>query len=156
MKKHNTFRLAPPGVNLNHERTIFGLGGLAAILYAAAVWFGHYGDARDELYQQLGRQKILIPGAQIAPFRDLLGTALAGFAVAVIMMLGMVVWNYQSYRQGSMSIYLMRRLPDKNLIHRQCWTYPVLGMALYVLTALVLLGIFYLVYRFATPAECLP
>ena len=64
---------------------------------------------------------------------------------------------YSSYYQGSRSIYLMRRLPDgRSLLRRQVWTAPVCWALTILLSGAVLLGLCWLLWRFKTPAECLP
>ena len=64
---------------------------------------------------------------------------------------------YSSYYQGSRSIYLMRRLPDgRSLLRRQVWSVPLRVMGLLLLLGVVLLAASWLVWRFVTPAQCLP
>ena len=64
---------------------------------------------------------------------------------------------YSSYYQGSRSIYLMRRLPDgRSLLRRQIWSVPLRVMGLLLLLGVVLLAATWLVWRFVTPAQCLP
>ena len=64
--------------------------------------------------------------------------------------------HYAHYYRGSKSIYLMRRLPDRTLLHRQCWTLPLLALGLTLLVLVLLPALYYLIYRYATPAQCLP
>ena len=154
--KEKLKKLAPPGLNLGPEYGLFFAGGLIAALIACVRFLDRFGSARSNLYDWIGREKVLIHGAVMPPLGELIGDAFQWFLVAAAALLAVVLWHYLSYRQGSMSVYLMRRLPDKNLIHRQCWTLPVLGVILYILAVLVLTAVFYLTYRFGVPAQCLP
>ena len=67
----------------------------------------------------------------------------------------LAAYHYAYHRQGSKSIYLMRRLPSKLELHRRCLTLPIAGILIALLTAFLLLLIYYAVYMNVTPAECL-
>ena len=76
---------------------------------------------------------------------------------ALLLTLASTVLLYSSYYQGSRSIYLMRRLPDgRSLLRRQVWSVPLRVMGLLLLLGMVLLALSWLVWRFVTPAQCLP
>ena len=155
-KKRKLEKLFPPNVKHSQETTAVVLCEILLVLYAASRFSHQYGDAVSKLYDWAGGIRALIRGAVLPQFSVLTVGCFRMLPLALVVSAGLVLWNYLSYRQGSMSVYLMRRLPDRSLIHRQCLTFPVLSAVLYVLTALLLLGIFALVYRYATPAGCLP
>ena len=51
----------------------------------------------------------------------------------------------------------MRRLPDgKRTLRRQVWSAPLRTAMLLIAAGMVLIGIFYLLWRFVTPEPCLP
>ena len=76
---------------------------------------------------------------------------------ALLLTLASTVLLYSSYYQGSRSIYLMRRLPDgRSLLRRQIWSVPLRVMGLLLLLGVVMLAATWLVWRFVTPAQCLP
>ena len=70
-------------------------------------------------------------------------SAFFGFALLSLVLAGLAVWNYASFRRGARTDYLMRRLPDRWEYHRRCLTVPLLGIAASVLAALTL----YVLYR---------
>ena len=79
------------------------------------------------------------------------------YPVLAVVALATAAVLYSSYYQGSRSIYLMRRLPDgRSLLRRQVWTAPVCWALTILLSGAVLLGLCWLLWRFKTPAECLP
>ena len=88
-------------------------------------------------------------------FVTLLGHYLIGFLLVALCMLAIVAYHYLYHRQGSKSIYTMRRLPDGMVLHRRCWTLPVLMALASLLAAFVLLMIYYAIYMFVTPDACL-
>lgn len=149
-------KLVPPGTDLARERGVMMICQAAAAIYAMGRFSVSYTGARAALYQHIGDRKALIKGAIIAPFGEVVQGSLLLFLPALAALLALVLTHYLSYRRGSKSIYLMKRLPDKNLIHRQCWAMPLLGAALLAVTAALLMGVFYLIYWYATPAVCLP
>jgi hypothetical protein len=148
---------APPGYDLHPEWTVFLLSLLGAWLYNLTFYL-HYGAARDALYgyDAIREERFLIEGARIAPFREVLSHSLAGFAVAAAILLCFVIGHYLSYRQGSRSIYLMRRLPKSFERHRRAWTLPLLACLAFALCALLLLLLHLCFYLVFTPNQCLP
>lgn len=148
MKIADVCALTPPTVNAREEVRLVLLGDLLAALCGAGVFAVHFG-----LFKVVSEEKLT---GLVFHFGPVMCRTLVGFAVAGLCMLLLALWHYRSYRQGSMSIYLMRRLPEGGLLHRQCWTLPLLGLALYGLTALCLTGICYLIYRLGMPTDRLP
>lgn len=159
MKKPDLQRLVPPGVNAQQELHWICGGWALSLLYSLGFVTG-YSQERNNLYMTVttsaGRQRVLRSGAVMPDFADLLGTHLYGFLLVALCVLAVVVYHYLYHRQGSKSIYLMRRLPDGMELHRRCWTLPVLGALASILLAFVLLMIYYAVYILVTPKSCLP
>ena len=144
------------------EKTRAGLGWSHFFSSLTALNFlDRYFDARDGLYAYLEQGglviKELVPTRTIAPFAELIrGTPLLGLWIFLSMM-PLLVWRYYRFHtQGSMSVYTMRRLPDRWEYHRRCWTQPVLSALFELLIFAVLVGACWLLWRFATPAPCLP
>ena len=148
--------LVPPNVSTGRELALFLAGEVGAILYGVVRFSSHYRRASRELYQWAGNKLILKVGAKMEPFGSLMDGVLVGFALAVVALVGLVVWHYLSYRQGSMSVYLMRRLPRPHLMDLQCWAGPLLGAVVYGLSAGGLTALCHLYYWSHTPAVCLP
>ncbi len=146
----------PPGFPFSSELTYFTVGILCATLYSLRFVLDYW-NARHALFRQnpLTGEWVLEEGARIAPFSEILGSALTGFLILACGLLVFVVLHYQSHFHGSRSIYLMRRLPDRWELHRRCLVGPVLGILCCVVTAGILLLLYFAVYRFATPQECL-
>lgn len=120
-----------------------------------------YFTARDGLYSYQERGgllvKELVPTRTIMPFGELLeGYPLLGLWIFLAVM-PLLVWRYYRYHsQGAMAVYTMRRLPDPMEYHRRCWTQPILSAVFELLIYAVLLFLCWLLWRFATPAVCLP
>lgn len=126
------------------------------------VFLSRYFDARAWLYDHQegpdGRWvQVLIPGRIIAPFSELMeGLPMLG-AWCFLILMGIQVWRYYSYHtQGAMSIYTMRRLPDRWELHRRCWMQPVLSSIAEVLIFAGLTVLCFMLYYFATPEGHLP
>ncbi len=128
----------------------------------ALTFLGRYVEALDALYIMVDGPggtmvRQLVPGRTIEPFwRLMLGMPYLGLGLFGIVML-LLVWRYYRFHtQESMSIYTMRRLPDRWELHRRCLMQPLLSMAMEVLIFTALTLLFWLLWRFATPAICLP
>lgn len=154
MKREYT-HFAPPGTDIRRTVQVF-LIALAAAVLLSGSFLTRYRRAYNALFHWIGQDKVLVPDALMQDFNILLGNCFWAFPLLMLCLLALVVWNYLSYRQGSMSIYLMRRLPDRSLLHHQCWTLPLLGMAICILVCLGLLYIYHLIYLNCTPVQCLP
>lgn len=147
-------RYAPPGIYLRQETRLYATGMVCAALYSLGFLL-RYGNAYEQLYSTRAGVRMLIPGRVMEDFVVLLGRGLAGFLVLGLGMMALIGYHYAYYRQGSKSIYLMRRLPDGGLLHRQCLTLPLAGIALCLISALLLLIFYYFLYITVTPEACL-
>ena len=155
MKRPDAARWAPPGLDTSGERRVFRWGMFLSLL-VSFLFFPRYFFALNELYSGIGQNRRLIPGAVMEPFGSVLDCVLCGFLVTALVMAGFLLRHYAYHWQGSRSIYLMRRLPDRWELHRRCLAQPLFFMALCVLAALALLLLYYILYVTLTPAECLP
>ncbi len=150
----------PAGWDWDNLRFGLGLGHLASTVPLVS-FLTRYGEAKDSLYEHYlvnGKWiKELVPSRVMPAFsRLVLGFPLLGFWVFFLCMALQVARHYRYHTQGAMSIYLMKRLPDRWELHRRCWTVPVLAS----LGELALMGLMvflcWLLYRYATPEGCLP
>ena len=147
-------RFAPPGLNLNFDLNFFFTGLACSVLYSLSFLY-RFAGARSDLYDHYGAVRRLREGAVMPDFRELLGSALLGFLVLGLCMIPFALYHYAYHRQGSRSIYLMRRLPDRWELHRRCLTLPACGAAVCLLLAAALLLIYFGIYLLATPDVCL-
>ena len=115
-------RNAPPGIDLKQEWRVFLIGNIASVIVSFFAFLDKYFDARNQLFTYEIDKRILIEGATIAPFSSLFSVYFSGFFYVTCFMLGYIIYHYLYYRQGSMSIYLMKRLPNKRELHRRAIT----------------------------------
>ena len=154
----NTLRLdrwAPPGISVPAELKCIGAGLGGSALFS---WFflTKWQDAKERLYSGPSNARILIEGAIMPDFDDILGPYLYGFFIVALCMLALAVWHYSYHHQGgSNSAYLMRRLPDRWEWHRRCLAIPVTAALLSLLLAFLFLCLYYWVYMTFTPSICL-
>lgn len=152
--KINFERVVPPGfdylvtikfiVALNVASVLFSFGYLIELQ-------AHY----SELFTWENRERFLIDGALMADFHVLLDRYLLGFVVAAFASLALAGYHYAYHYTGSRSINLMKRLPNRWEIHRRCWSLPCAGFLLSAAIGIMVLFIYYGVYKFITPQECL-
>jgi uncharacterized membrane protein YqhA len=78
-----------------------------------------------------------------------------GFLILALCMLALIVYHYAYHYQGSKSIYLMKRLPNRWEMHRRCITLPLLAALICLIAAIAFLLIYFGIYMVFTPKECL-
>ena len=148
-------RYEPLGYDSSAERSFFKLGLPAAILWSF-LYLLRYASAHQALYymNEAGDQ-VLRPDAVMPDFYLLVEHAFLGFPLLAVGILAFTVARYRYHWRGSKPIYLMRRLPDSRELHRRCLTLPLLGLAVVLLTALLLFILYYNSYMRTTPPAAL-
>lgn len=154
MKTDFLKRNSPPGMSMKQELGFF-LTGMIASLLDSFRFLLRYSFESQNLYEVIDRKRVLIKGAIMPDFITLLDRSLIGFGLVALCMIGFIIYHYAYYRQGSKSIYLMKRLPKRSELHRRALTVPLLAMLTSALTAFILLLLYFAIYMLATPAECL-
>ena len=150
-------KYAPPGIDVKVEVIGYIAGVVVATLQSLSFVY-NYGYALGELYTYHGisGKRVLMEGAIIQDF----GSLMEGVFLFGVMMCGITLFRtgyyYTYHYQGSKMMYLMKRLPDKWEVHRRCWTLPLAGTALLGIWMLVLRMLYFTIYMFCTPSQCLP
>lgn len=144
----------PPGWEVRTEGKILGVA-LAGSIFYSMQFLVRFEEAYSALFVWKAGVKVLREGAAMRGLWELLEGCFTGFWAALLVPAVLVVSHFYSYYQGSRSIYLVRRLPDRWFLLRSCFLLPVLGAA----ALLAALGAVFLIYRGIyygiTPAECL-
>ena len=149
-------RNSPPGIDLKQEWRVFLIGNIVSVCISFFAFIDKYIDARNQLFFYEIDKRMLIDGAIIAPFSSLFSVYFSGFFFVSCFMLGYVIYHYLYYRQDSMSIYLMKRLPNKRELHRRALTVPCLAFLATIGVALAAILFYFIIYILATPKACLP
>lgn len=134
-------KLAPVGADAQKQLRWTGIALAASALWSLRALFRIVGEMKT-------LKAILDQGASgfVATYPKYLGSAFYGFALVSLVLAGLAVWNYASFRQGVRTDYLMRRLPDRWEYHRRCLTVPLLGIGASVLIALALWVLYRAIY----------
>lgn len=151
--------LLPP--NVDPGSTLSSLNGaFIGGLTGSMLWFvTKYSRDYQALftYDSVLRKKTLVAGARIAPFTDYEGCALWLLVYFAIIAAVWAVLLYSSFSRGSRSLYLMRRLPEgRKPLFAYVLRAPVRYMVYGAMLCAVLLGVYYIIWRFITPESCLP
>lgn len=154
MRKHNLARQVPLGINLNQELGWFATGIGASLLYSLG-FLARYSKEYQSLFLWDGMTKKLDTSAVMPDFVRILGGSLSGLLVLALCMVALAVYHYSYHYQGSKSIYLMKRLPNRWELPRRCLALPLLGIITCLCVALLMLLIYYAVYMAFTPPACL-
>ena len=137
----------PLGISVERERVNLMLGLFLSALWAVVAYMGAYAMALSDLYTTKNGKRILLLDARMA--------VPAGFLILIGLLVAKGFWFQAYHRQGSMSIYLMRRLPDPREYARRCWTLPLVGVGICLVLTAVTTAVCYPIYMKCTPASCL-
>ncbi len=149
-------RNAPPGIDLKQEFRVFFIGNLCSVAVSFFAFLDRYLDERRQLFTYVNGVRQQIDGAIMVPFRSLINFCFTVFFFVACFMLGYIIYHYAYYRQGSMSLYLMKRLPKRSELHRRAFTVPCLAVLATFGIALAAILFYYIIYFLATPKACLP
>lgn len=150
----NLSNYLPVGFSLKKENTILGFGFGIAIGYSFR-FLVNYLSERGGLYEWRGDKKLLMPDAIMPDFVDLFQTSLRGYVLLAALILIFIGIHYAYHYQGSKSIYLMRRLPNRMELHKRCLSYPLFCIGLCILLAVLTLFVYFAIYMVFTPKQCL-
>ena len=152
----------PPGYEGDKEIRAVVVWLAASVVYSFRFFFT-YKDCYDLCVWKGGMTVdgvIIAPqireGIMMPPFPEVLDNCMLGFGVAMVLLIIYGNLHYAYYFQESRSILLVRRLPDKWFVWRTCVAGPVLVAIMNLLIMGLLLLVYYGVYWFVTPAQCLP
>ena len=149
-------RYAPAGFPIHQEIRIFLITLGVSTLYSFG-FLKRYLEARAELFETtVTGEKILLISAKMPRMTSLIHDAFLGFILIGILAAAGIFYHYLFHKQGSKSIYLMKRLPNRLELHKRCIALPVLGMAVSLIAALLLFLLYYGIYQIFTPSMCLP
>lgn len=156
MKKYNPDRWLPLGIDAKKEVSGFLIVLACAVVFSFG-WFFNFFSELSELYHYDYKTAsyVLLEYKTMPRFPRLLGISMNGFPALAIAVLLRIVYHYMYHRQGSKSIYLMRRLPNRFELHRRCIVLSAVEAGLTLLVGGLLLGIYFLIYITVTPDQCL-
>lgn len=146
---------APPGMDLKHEKLTFVWGIILSAVYSAFCFFARFTAVYSDLYMYIEEKPVLNVNAVMPDFRALIGLSFIGFLITSLIMAGFSFYHYAYYKHGSMSIYLMKRLPKKSELHKRSLTLPIIAVLLCIITVFLLLLIYFALYMLITPKACL-
>lgn len=159
-KSYKLSDLSPAGWDYRLE-LIWCTVGLVGIAFISFISFAaSYYNAYENLFiyrdpSSLAESQIM-NGAMMPPFSHLIRFSTAGFILLFAAMIILAFNHYLYHQQGSKSLYLMRRLPDRWELFRRCTGIPILVSVIGLAVMGVMTGLYYFYYIVHTPAQCLP
>ncbi len=156
MKKLEWDRLVPLGISGRKVRNWLLTAWGAGIVWSMQ-FVENYLSAYKRLYTYGSNGNIVwLSGVQMKPFGELVYGSFALLDVFAMAMVPLAVGLYLYHTVNARSIYTMKRLKHPWELWRRVLAMPVWGSVLFLLTRLLLGGIFALIYCRVTPAACLP
>lgn len=144
----------PVGANWRQELKWVAVCLMGSLLFSFTYLLRLY-EHYNRLFDTVGQMRFLREGAVMPDFAVLLGRSLGGFALSVLCAGVLLAYHYAYHFQGSKSIYLMRRLPQRGELLRRCCALPAASALLAVFTAMAVLLLYFRLYHFITPQDCL-
>lgn len=144
----------PLGIPLKQEVRYWGVTMAISTLWCLQFLL-RYLEYRGSLYEIRGKRKILLENAKMPNFEYLTKDLFEIFFIVFLFCVLLVIYHYYYHYQGSKMMYLMRRLPNKWELHVRCFTLPVIGCVIMFAYMCLLRALFYMIYVFFTPHQCL-
>ena len=147
----------PIGYSREHESNILALTITAAMIISTVSFLISYVPARADLFKTAyNGSRYMISGAIMEDFVDVLGSIPSIFLTfALICLIAQTYSHYAHHKNGSNAIYTMKRLADERELARRCVTLPLIEAAIILVSAVVMIAVFYIIYMLATPDECI-
>lgn len=150
-------RYIPMGIEPEGERSLllWSLG--AGTVWSFFLFVSSYNEAYNNLFHHVGFGRTMLREGAVMPglFEIMAGTE----TIFVLVCAAMPFWalyHYAYHYNGSKSIYLMRRLPERWELHRRCLAVPAVGAVSSMALQGLLGSLYYLIYILCTPRQCLP
>lgn len=153
--KNKLIKNLPPGTDIK-QILATGILLLVQLLIFSIKFLFNYSSAVKVLYVYNHGARVLDPERTIRDFSLLTGRCFVGIWILLAVCIVMAVDNYLSFYKGSKSIYLMKRLPQPTELYRRCLAMPLLIFAAGLVLTGLLIGLYALIYIYATPPQCLP
>lgn len=172
-KRHMEYKIAnfvshrvPPGFDWEKELSWMRVALICAVVFGSFLFLIRLGVSISNLYEQkwepaanggyVSAGIVLKEDAVMREVSVLLAQTRVGFALIGVLLVMMVVSHYRYYRQGSMSIYLMKRLPNGREYHRRNLSFILILAAVSLAVMVVMSLTHYGIYLLFTPKGCLP
>ena len=152
--KNKLQKMCPPGYELKTEYRIFWIWMTFSIIYSMRFLI-EYVNAYDNLFYFNGQMRVLNLEMRMPGFFVLLDDAFDAFFLGVVILVFVFAMHYAYYRRESKSIYLMKRLKNRKLLRMSYFGTPCIYGLIFLGTGILLLIIYYMIYRFVTPQMCL-
>lgn len=152
--------LTPPGRTAGDTYLTGGIASIILMSVASVSFHMRLDTAIDSLYydrsvRAIGK-RILIDGAMMPEIEEIFGNCFIGFWFLVIAAITTIVFNYLYFIGDAKPIYLMKRLPDRNAIHRMCLSGPILMLLAGIAVMLIIAYVDYQMYFLKPPAQRIP
>lgn len=143
----------PPGANTAIIPRFMIIGYIISVLFSFSFWHRYF-DKYWELFITENKVTVL-SGVMMTDFSELYDGSMLAFAMFMLYSLVFAVHYYGYYRQGSKSIYLMKRLPSRLERHRRALTLPILMCVAFLVLAVITTLVYFGLYMLITPNECI-
>ena len=136
--------LAPPGSNVKTTIRLFSAE-IAIMILISAIVVVRITDANSVL--DLAYFNNMMPH-----FSEVLSESFVFFWALVLFNISFGVANYTGFYKNK-SVYVMKRIPDSKEMFRRSFALPFAGIALALISAIIFLIIYYLLYRYLPPPD---
>lgn len=143
--------LAPPGSNVETTVKLF-ICEIALMILISLVAIVKIRDANYQIFHDIYGY-YFDTGKMMPYFYEIVRGRFLFFWVIVLFNITFGIANYMSFSKETKSIYVMKRIPDPKEMFRRSFALPLGGIAVALISAIILLIIFYLVYRYLPPAD---
>ena len=147
----------PPNIDVDQSHLFVNALILVGALLGFTLFLIRYGGCYNRLFYFINEKKIIKDGMLMCTFpKAIKGMCIVNLC-SILCSLAYSLQLYSSFFEKSQSIYLMRRLPDnKRTLRHMIMDVPMRSAIWALVFALATILIAYIIWRFYTPAVCLP
>lgn len=151
-RKQEITKYFPVGYPYQQEMKLLKIWLIGSIIGSFSFFYRYYLAYRKLYYYHTLLQKwVLQKGVLMEPFSVLSDGIFRGFWIGFLLLGILAFCHYRYYYQGSKSIYLMKRLPDRWLCLKSCIVVPIVVGILFLIIMVLLYGIYFGIYIWVTP-----
>ena len=157
IKKTYLEKHLPPNIDVDGSHLFVNALIVIGALLGFTFFLIRYGGCYNHLFYVINGKKIIKEGMMMAAFPKVIRGMCIVNLCSILCALAYSFQLYSSFFEKSQSIYLMRRLPDnKRTLRHMIMDVPMRSAIWALVFALATILIAYIIWRFYTPAVCLP
>ncbi|MCI5688305.1 MAG: hypothetical protein MR303_07455 [Emergencia sp.] len=151
---HRLDNCIPAGLSAKNELFWYFAGVCCCLVYQFFRFCVCFSTEKSALFTE-ERPHRLLAGAVMENFPELCEDCLTGFLILAFIAIPWSIYHYNYHSKESMSIYLMKRLPQRHELLKRCICLPLLSIVFTAAAAFAATLLLFGIYHIAIPDAAL-